>query len=112
MIERMIRGLDPWPSAFSSLNGKTVKLWDADVIYDDDPAQLKKASELKLRPAGHLGDPADMVLPDGTHPGDLFTDGRQLLVRCGTGTLRINELQMEGRKRMHAEDFLKGYRFD
>ena len=30
-IERLIRGLNPWPSAFTSLNGKTLKLWDADV---------------------------------------------------------------------------------
>ena len=36
-IERMIRGLNPWPSAYTKLNGKTLKLWEAQVIeYSSD----------------------------------------------------------------------------
>ena len=37
-IERLIRGLNPWPSAYTMWNGKTIKIWAADVIKDEAPA--------------------------------------------------------------------------
>jgi methionyl-tRNA formyltransferase len=80
-IERQIRGLNPWPSAYSSLNGKGLKIWRAEVVDGD-------------------GSPAaGTVVSSGT-------DG--LDVQTGSGILRIKELQLEGRKRMAAGDFLRG----
>lgn len=92
-IERMIRGLNPWPSAFSYLNGKQLKLWDA------DPLEMDSISLDNMCNMGEL---------DGQ--GKLYTDGRRLIVLCGDGLLAVNELQLEGKKRMRTEDFLRGYK--
>lgn len=80
-IERLIRGLDPWPGAFSFLEGKRIKLLAADVLED-----------------GTLGEP-------GTLSGDLR---KELIVNTGSGRLRITRLQAEGKKAMDTEDFLRG----
>ncbi|MDO5349607.1 MAG: methionyl-tRNA formyltransferase [Lachnospiraceae bacterium] len=81
-IERLIRGLNPWPSAYTSLNGKTLKIWQAQVLadeYEGAPGQVVKAVK-----------------------GDL-------LVKTGKGILSITSLQLEGKKRMDTDAFLRGY---
>lgn len=82
-IERLIRGLTPWPSAYSVLDGKLIKLYAAEVTKEQG-----EAGEILA------------VTKDG------FTVG------CGEGALRIRELQLEGKKRMKAEDFLRGFRLE
>lgn len=87
-IERLTRGLDPWPSAFTRLNGKTLKIFKSCVC-----------------------DPPDMGCLDGEdiRPGQVLeTDKAGIYVKCGQGCLRIEELQLEGKKRMAAADFLRG----
>lgn len=82
-IERLIRGLNPWPSAYTFVHGKTLKIWDADV--------LKESS-------------------DGAAPGQIIrTDPHSLIVAAGEALLSIQELQLEGKKRMDVETFLRGY---
>ncbi|MFQ8679997.1 methionyl-tRNA formyltransferase [Enterocloster sp.] len=82
-IERLIRGLNPWPSAYTFVHGKTLKIWDADV--------LKESS-------------------DGAAPGQIIrTDPHSLIVAAGEALLSIRELQLEGKKRMEVETFLRGY---
>ena len=82
-IERLIRGLNPWPSAYTFVHGKTLKIWDADV--------LKESS-------------------DGAAPGQIIrTDPHSLIVAGGGALLSIRELQLEGKKRMDVETFLRGY---
>ena len=53
----------------------------------------------------------DATMPEGTKAGHVYADQKMLVVRCGHGALRIRELQLEGKKRMKAEDFLRGHRF-
>lgn len=80
-IERLIRGLNPWPSAYTSLNGKTIKIWSADVLEitsEEPPGKIIKVE----------------------------TDSIQ--IQTGDGVLAIRELQMEGKKRMATEAFLRG----
>lgn len=79
-IERLIRGLNPWPSAFTSLNERTLKLWNAQVVDES-------------------GNPGQVIAKDKNG----FT------VACGVGALKVLELQLEGKKRMNAGDFLRGY---
>ena len=81
-IERLIRGLNPWPSAYTSLHGKTLKLWDGDVLKETTDAR-----------------PGEVVL----------CDPRRLVVAAGEGLLSIRQLQLEGKKRMDVETFLRGY---
>lgn len=82
-LERLIRGLNPWPSAYTYLEGKTLKLWQADV----EP--LKDSSAL---------------------PGQIMELRKDsLVVATGDGALVIKELQLEGKKRMTTDAFLRGY---
>lgn len=82
-IERMIRGLNPWPCAYTALGGKTLKLWRGEVINKD-------ASK------GACGEILEVTKDS-------------LLVRTGDGLLAVRELQLEGRKRMETEAFLRGF---
>ncbi len=82
-IERLIRGLNPWPSAYTMWNGKTIKIWAADVIAGREAADFLSES----------GVPAET----GTAPGTVVcSDKRGLVVCTGGGLLSIRELQMEG----------------
>ena len=83
-IYNLIRGLSPFPAAFTELDGKTLKVF---------------RSEKELR-------------PPGTAPGTLDTDGKTYLrFAAPDGYIRITELQLEGKKKMAIGDFLRGYRF-
>ncbi len=81
-IERLIRGLSPWPSAYTKLNGKTFKIWRA------------KAE------AGGNGKEAGKVI---------FVSKEELKVQTGEGMLSLLQVQLEGKKRMDAQAFLRGY---
>ena len=80
-IERLIRGLNPWPSAYTRWNGKTMKLWKAAVLPQ----------------TGDVAAPGTIVSLDGG-----------ICVQTGDGILQITELQLEGKKRMEAAAFLRG----
>ena len=81
-IERLIRGLNPWPSASTTWNEKTMKIWDADVVDEEKTAE----------------------------PGTIIEVTKQTFsVQTGEGALRINELQIPGKKKMSADAFLRGY---
>ncbi len=81
-LERLIRGLNPWPSAFTKLSGKTLKIWRARV----------EESEAK-----------------GAKPGEILrAENAGVWVQTGQGVLVLEEIQLEGKKRMAAADFLRG----
>jgi len=86
-IERLIRGLNPWPSAFTYYNGKQLKVWAAEVeAYE---AQKEDGREVAC----------GMVVE---------VTKNTIKVATGEGLLCINELQLEGKKRMSTHDFLLG----
>ena len=90
-IERLIRGLNPWPSAYTELDGKTMKIWSAEVTED----------------------PADTAAEEKRMPGTVFAVGKKgFSVQTGAGALRICELQLAGKKRMDAGAFLRGYHLE
>ncbi len=81
-IERLIRGLNPWPSAYTYLDGKTLKIWDAEVITAEAA---------------------------GT-PGEITAVTKDsILVKTAKGSLAVREVQLEGKKRMSVDAFLRGY---
>lgn len=84
-IERLIRGLNPWPSAFTKLDGKTFKIWKAKVVS-------KNSNE---------------------RPGCIVNVGKDVLeVQTGEGMLSLLEVQLEGKKRMETDAFLRGYKVE
>lgn len=87
-IHNLIRGLSPFPGAFTTFNGKTMKIYKS----------KKEITE---------GRPAETGLTDNS----FTTDGKTFLkFACSNGFVHILELQLEGKKRMLVEDFLRGYR--
>ena len=81
-LERLVRGLNPWPSAYTFLNGKNLKIWKAE---------------------------ADMTQAEKNIPGTVVrADEEGICVACGTGRLILKEVQLEGKKRMDSASFLRG----
>ncbi len=91
VIERLIRGLNPWPSAYTHIDGKMLKIWDADVVNE--------------------GVPEDWSIEDNSMCAGKIVKicNDSFYVLCKEGILKINELQLEGKKRMRTGDFLRGY---
>ena len=88
--ERMVRALDPWPSAFTHIDGKMLKIWRAAVV---DQRNGVSASNVDYMPGTVVDVTKDSVT-----------------VSCGKGALSLNEVQLEGKKRMAVHDFLLGYK--
>lgn len=83
-VFNLIRGLSPYPAAFTFLNGKQLKIFKA--------GKIKKAVSAV--------------------PGSFETDHKTFLhFACNDGYISILELQLEGKKKMLTGDFLRGYRF-
>jgi methionyl-tRNA formyltransferase len=81
-IEQLIRGLNPWPSAYSNLDGNMVKIWKAEIINTN-----------KMYEAGTI---CDIIKNKG------------FVVQCKEKGLLITELQLQGKKRMETAAFLRG----
>lgn len=84
-IECLIRGLDPWPSAYTRLGDKTLKIWKAKVL--DATSDMGPGCIVKVEKEG-------------------------LTVQTGDGMLLLTEIQLEGKKRMSVEAFLNGYQIE
>ena len=82
-IERRIRALTPWPSAYTSYRGKQLKIWRAAPSVAENTYARKPGEILKI-------------------------EKDAILVAASEGALRITEVQMEGKKRMSVHDFLLG----
>lgn len=85
-IERLVRGLNSWPSAYTRWDGKVMKIWKAK---------------------------AENAQPDSSHvvrPGTVTEVGKNhFTVSTGDGALRVYEVQIPGKKRMETGAFLRGY---
>ena len=81
-IERLIRGLTPWPSAYTNWNGKVMKIWDSEVVEG----------------------------ASGEKPGTIVqVEKDAFYVQTGEGFLKVRMLQIPGKKKMDAGAFLRGY---
>ena len=81
-IERLVRGMSPWPSAYTKLDGKALKIWKAHVEKPEMTGEVGKIVRM---------------------------DKKGMYVQTGQGILCVDELQIEGKKRMNTGDFLRGY---
>ncbi len=103
-IRNLVRGLNPWPSAFTSLNKKTFKIWKAKALLELEFRQLAK----------ELNDGFDekrTEVVNGNQVGTVVAVMKDsFIVLTGDGYLQIYEVQLEGKKRMATSDFLLGYK--
>lgn len=79
-IRNRVRGTIPWPGAYTYFYDKKINIWSAGVIDGEG------------------------------EPGAILESEEELIVGTGKGILKIEEIQMEGKKRMSAPAFLRGYR--
>ena len=83
-VYNFIRGLSPYPTAFTTLHNQAVKIFEAE-------QELKAVTET---------------------PGTLISDEKTFIkFACTDGYILVKDLQLQGKKRMKTEDFLRGYRF-
>ena len=86
-LERWIRGLNSWPSAYTFFDGKTLKIWEAQVTEENGAQKAE--------------------------PGQVVSVSREsFTVACGQGELQILSLQLEGKKRVSTREFLLGYQVE
>ena len=78
-IERKIRACNPWPGAFMKVDGQNLKVFSALVVD-----------------------------PNG-QPGEILRSDKDLIVAAGKGALSLAEVQLEGKRRMSAAEFLRGH---
>jgi methionyl-tRNA formyltransferase len=81
-IHNLVRGLSPYPAAFTQIGGKSCKIFQTQIL-ESSP------------------EPIEAI-------GDFLATKKELLVKCAQGYISILELQLEGKKRMNVEDFLRG----
>jgi methionyl-tRNA formyltransferase len=79
VIERKIRAFNPWPGAFMQINNRNLKIFSVSVV--------------------------DL---SGT-PGEILRNEKELIVAAGKSALSLSEVQLEGKRRMSAGEFLRGH---
>ncbi len=79
MIERKIRAFNPWPGAFTKIERQALKIFSGSVV-------------------GLSGE-----------PGKILRSEKELVIAAGKGALSLGEVQLEGKRRMNAMEFLRGY---
>ncbi len=79
VIERKIRGFNPWPGAFTQIGGQNLKVFSATLV--DLSGQ----------------------------PGEILRSQGQLVIAAGRGALSLGDVQLEGKRRMSAAEFLRGH---
>ena len=79
-IRNRMRGFQPWPGVFTTFRGKNLHVWNA------------------------------VLSEHSLVPGELLAERDCLFIGCGGGSLEVLEVQLEGKKRMAARDFIPGYR--
>ena len=89
-IERYVRGLNPWPSAYSSFKGKNLKIWRSHVVSSDELD--RNGINVADYKAGQV----------------CFVNKKCVFVATGDGVLSLDEIQLEGKKRMEIAPFLLG----
>jgi len=80
VIERKIRAFNPWPGAFMKLDGQNLKIFSASI--------------------------ADL----SGEPGEILLSEKELVIAAGSGAVSLGEVQLEGKRRMRAAEFLRGHR--
>lgn len=93
-IHNLIRGLNPWPGAYTTFRGEPVKIWQSSLPEGENAGEIR-TSGLGLRTSIPLGEVV-RVLEDG------------LLVGSGDGFIKIREMQPAGKRRMPAREFFLG----
>jgi len=96
-LERLVRGLNPWPSAYTFWDGKVMKIWETDVVLEEAASEKGSGSAAEAK----------------AEPGTVVCVTKEaFFVQTGEGLLKIKALQIPGKKRMETDAFLRGYKIE
>ena len=85
VLERLVRGMNSWPSAYTYIHGKTLKVWEASVEESTNTLE----------------------------PGTVAAVTKNSIkIQTGKGLLVLKQIQLEGKKRMDVSAFLLGYKIE
>jgi methionyl-tRNA formyltransferase len=91
VLERLVRGLNPWPVTNTMLDKKILKIWHAQIVADSNAVGINSTAQ----------------------PGQIICNGRkQIYVMTGDGLLELLEVQLPGGKRVTAAQFLNAHQVD
>jgi methionyl-tRNA formyltransferase len=105
-IRNLIRGLNPWPSAFTYLGGKMLKIWHAKALSPVDFGALCNS----LSPED--GARAKEIANTKAYGSIIAVLKDSFVVLTGDGYLQITEVQLVGKKRMDVKAFLLGNKLE
>lgn len=109
-IERLVRGLSPWPGAYSHLGGKLLKIHAAALPSEEEISAAKPFSSIEKQENTALQQGIESLQNVQALPGTLFCspDKEKLYVMCGDALLSLKSVQLEGKRRMEAAEFIRG----
>lgn len=94
VVDRLVRGLNSWPSAYTYYNSKTLKIWESEPIDEVEGENVCAGCENGS---------------DAQAGCIMKVEKDAFYVKTGKGLLKVTEVQLEGKKRMKVKDFLLGY---
>lgn len=92
-IERQVRACIPWPSAYTTYEGKSFKIWEAEVFGDESVIDRSYADKCE----------------NGTV---VYADKKKIVIKTSEGYLAPLVVQIEGKKRMNMDEFLRGKKIE
>lgn len=99
-IHNLVRGLSPLPGAFFIHNGSIIKIFKTGLVADI--SGIEKENTISISVSSLRGDNSEIIV---------YQTKKEIYFETGSGIIQVLELQPEGRKRMTAKEFLRGYRF-
>lgn len=104
-IERLVRGLNSWPGTYTSLHGKTLKIWESEVAGGPESVGGAPVETGGMEERGNGSCACGVALP-----GTITAVAKDaFFVQTGDGILKVTQVQLEGKKRMEVRAFLLGY---
>lgn len=99
VLERLVRGMNPWPSAYCTFRKKSLKVWRSEVSGEKQRGENAHGGLFRHNAEKNISRPGEVVL----------VTKEDIHVQTGKGVLVLKEVQLEGKKRMPVRDFLLGY---
>jgi len=109
-IYNRIRGLQPWPGAYTSFRGKHCQIWGRLLTPQVvEAAHPREQTQVRVEPKAPVSLDAESQLRT-LPPGSIHASKFGVWVACGQGALWLDFVQLEGRKRVSAREFVNGAR--
>lgn len=108
-LDCLIRGLISWPGASTVYRGKTLKIWQEEVVLEEASAGSVSPGQKRTAENGVTEQEKEVAVGNALPGTVVRVDKDAFYVQTGKGVLKVLAVQPEGKKRMAVKDFLLGY---